>query len=219
MTTKCINCRAKQDVTKNRRNFREKYYCENCDQPFNPNQWPCPQCGTDEDVSLNPFDDNKEYYCYTCELVFNRLGPSFDPDNIEYESLKHGFDASTKQLTLDVEKTTTTSPQIYVFTLENTGHEGVEIQGRQAIAVQYRVTDDDWWTIHGNPEKFTPDEQFTLTPNESLQWDLELSRTCLGVPRVRRRERFRNGEYRLIYWGVPSSDTVLATAIEVEHLE
>lgn len=216
MVPKCTRCGSKNDATPNLTNFSHKYYCGSCDLPFNPDQWTCPLCETDEDVTQNPLDGTRDYYCYECNMQFDRLGPSFDPDTIEYGTLEHGFDSPAKQLTLAAKQTTETEPLIYKFTLKNTGQEPIEIQGDEALAFQFRVTDDDWWTVHGNPENFTPNEQFRLAPTEVLEWDLELSWKDLELPRVRICDRFESGEYRLVYWGIPASESALAANIHAE---
>jgi hypothetical protein len=197
-------------------NSADAYYCWNCDESFNPAKWSCPRCITDEPVNQNPFDDPFEFYCYDCDLAFNRLGASFDPDDIEYGTFEEGFEVPMKRLSLNVKERTKEPPRIFEFTLQNTGEKPVLVQGRLPIAVQKRVTDDDWWTIHGNPKGFTPNERSELTPGETLEWELLIFRGGVRGPGFRRKQRFREGEYRIIYWGIPAADTVLATRLQVD---
>jgi hypothetical protein len=214
--TTCPNCQSDEVVGSNVTNFAEAYYCRNCDSPFNPAKWPCPWCESDEPVNRNPFDDPCEYYCYDCDLAFNRLGASFDSADIEYGTLTEGFDSSTKRLSLDVKEGTKEFPRVFKFTLQNTGEEPVPVQGRLPIAVQSWITDDEWWTIHGNPKGFTPEERSKLLPGETLEWDLLISRSGMRGPGFDLNQRFASGKYRVIYWGVPTTDQALATCIQAE---
>lgn len=215
-TITCRNCESDETVVANETNFADAYYCHNCNQPFNPAEWPCPWCDTAEPVSLNPFDDPAEYYCYECDLAFNRLGATFTPSEVEDGSLEEGFETSDKRLSLDFREKTERPPRIFEFTLQNTGSEPVLVQGRTACAVQKYVTDGDWWTIHGNPEGHIPKERFELAPDETLAWECLFSRGAIEGPEFEINQRFTSGTYRVVYWGVPAAETVLVTHFDLE---
>lgn len=215
MVANCRYCDSTEDVVQNKTNSRHKYFCEDCDQPFNPERWECPGC--EQDVGANPLDQFFQYYCNECNMAFNRLGYNFDPDTIEKEILNQGFDTPEKELTLHVEETPESLPDTYYqFTLKNTGQELVKIQGRNAFAFQYRVTDDIWWTIYGNPEHYSPKEEIVLDPGETIEWEIQFSWKRFRIPDVNLRYTFRNGEYRLVYWGIPATESALTTSVEVE---
>lgn len=196
-------------------NSAKKYYCHGCDAHFNPEAWCCPWCGDDTDVTKNPLDDYSEYYCYACNGAFNRLGPSFDPGEIEYNVLDDGFEDPEKQLSLSLEKLETVSSETFQFTLQNTGEEPIVVREQSPIALQNLQIEEDWWTIFGDPDRYTPTERRTLEPVESIEWEVEIYWKRTRGPGFEIHQKLLSGTYRLVYWGVPDSNTDLAVKFDV----
>jgi len=197
-------------------NFADAYYCRSCENAFNPQSWPCPNCESDERAFPNPIDDHCEYYCFECDMAFNRLGPSFSPHEVEWNTLHEGFEVDEKQLELIIEKETEISRRILQCRLHNTGQQPVRVQGHRPLAIQYRVTDDEWWTIYGNPDGFSPFEGDVLHPHEHISWEIVLSWEGIAGPGFRIAQRLPSGEYRVVYWGVGTAETVLAAPVSIE---
>lgn len=209
----CPQCN--REPNENPTNAAQKYYCQSCDFHFNPETWCCPWCGKDSDVTKNPLDDHSEYYCYACNGAFNRLGPSFDPEQIEYDVLEEGFDDPGKQLSLSIERLETGPPQTFQFTLQNTGKKPAVVQGKSPIALQCLQADDDWWTIVGNPDGYTPNESQTIEAGESIDWEVEIGWKGTEGPSFALHRRLHGGDYRVVYWGIPDSNVSLAVKFEL----
>lgn len=215
----CTNCRSETAIEVNVTNHAEAYYCRACDTPVNPGTWPCPRCETDDPVFRNPFTDPCEYYCYECDMAFNRLGPSFEPETVAYGTADEAFDTATTRLELDVAAVSNTPRGCheYELTLHNAGADPIGTWGRQAIAIQHQVTESDWWTLHGNPDRQPPAMKTTLQPGQTLRWYLNIHTEGIQGPGfVVDREPLPSGPYRFVYWGIPETDVALAVRRSID---
>ena len=206
-----------ESIESNTTNWPELHYCEQCQRPFNPSAWPCPCCDDDADVTRNPLDDCSEYYCHACNVAFDRLGPDFDPELVAENELTTDVDNSPVQLVIE---TNVRSDQLRTeiqVTVRNAGATSVVTRGRDSIAIQQRVGQQDWMTLYGNPAAYTPDERVDLEPDDTLSWDLSIHPRGLDVSDIFTRCRqLLPGEFRFIYWGLEEIDAVVATRFSVD---
>lgn len=211
----CSNCHSTDHVTSNTTNYAAKYYCTDCNRVFDPDSWECPQCEDVDRVASNPFDDPAGYYCFRCDLAFNRLGFEFDPEQVRYDTTG-GADA---QLAFDVDSRpgNATGTVKCALTLENVGTTPVETLGPTPIAIQHQVSDAQWWTIHGNPDGYTPTNHITLDPGETFQREFSIEPNSIyGETISINLGPLQSGTYRILYWGLPETDTVLADRLSIE---
>ena len=214
----CPVCHSRDSVEFDVSNWPEQYYCSNCDRRFNPSEYPCLRCESDEHVSRNPLDDPLQYVCYDCEFVFHHPGPSFDASAIIEGTTEGEHVDSTSHLVFEPERPTLRLPEENRIVLRNVGSDPVLLRGRDSIALQLQYADDEWWTLYGNPDTYTPDEEFELSPDEELSWTTRFQADGIAVKSLfLRREPVLPGNYRFVYWGLESTDSVLATRFSVEH--
>lgn len=214
----CEKCHSEDSVEFNTTNYAALYWCSNCRKIFNPTAWECPSCEEVWPVSLNPFDDPYEYYCYDCDFAFNRLAPTIETPVISHETEVSQGETSEIYARLVVDKKDSTTRGVYRYgiSLQNAGDEQIQTQGRQPIAFQYQVTDDSWWTIYGNPQRFTPPEKVTLEPGEQLQWEISINPFGTSAPEFfKKRKRMPSGTYRFVYWGL-LNDRAVGAQLPVE---
>lgn len=215
----CPNCRSVEHGCLNTTNHATLYHCSNCNYAFNPPSWECPGCNQESSVSQSPLDDPWEYYCYRCDLAFNRLGPIFEPKVVEREVEIGTSERPTKRLALIVDEPDSSPRGVYAYTitLRNVGSDPIRTQGDQPIAVQYQIDKHKWWTIYGNPERFTPAETATLQPEQRFQWRTIFSPSGISGPDFSvSHDPLPSGTYRFVYWGVSETDAVLATHLQVD---
>lgn len=211
----CPTCHATDHVTNNTTNYAAKYHCSACDRVFDPDSWKCPRCEDDERVASNPFDDPADYYCYRCDLAFNRLGFEFDPERVRYEALVD----SGARLTFDVETRAGTTAGVIkcLLTLENVGSTTVETLGPASIAIQQQVSDTQWWTIHGNPDEHTIRSRVPLEAGEALRREFAIRPDGIRGEGISiNREPLPSGTYRILYWGLPETEDVIAERLTIE---
>ncbi|WP_276270933.1 hypothetical protein [Haloarcula litorea] len=213
----CPQCRSDEYIESNTTNYAAIYYCSNCNQPFDPPAWVCPSCQETSPVSQSPLDDPWEYYCYDCDLAFNRLGP--DTQIAESETEIDDAEDSTNSLMLTSEKDDDAprGAHAYTITLRNVGTDSIRTQGRQPIALQYRVDESRWWTIYGNPERFTPPETVVLEPQQQLQWQITIHpHGVSGSDFSITHDPLPSGTYRFAYWGTPADDVAIGIHLPVD---
>lgn len=213
----CPNCRSDEPVETNPTNYAALYYCSACNHPFDPREWPCPKCQKTTPVTRNPLDPHS-YYCHECEMVFNRLDPAFEREIVSSPDEKP-IDIGPHQLAFaaKIQPGSTTGTHKCGLTLRNVGSTTVRTHGPRHIALQYRVTDDEWWSIYGNPARFRSGQRTHLQPKQTLNWSLEIRpRSILGDTFEISRDAFPSGQYRVVYWGLPEADVLPAVKIPVE---
>lgn len=217
--TECPYCRSDDHLAANETNFPHAHYCTDCNQPFNPGKWPCPGCDDRWPVTRNPLDPLREYYCHECELAFNRLGPSFDSDSIADRSVTGELDGQTREVTFEVKEQSDEPPIEVAFELRNDSSVPVDVLGKTAVAVQFHVADNDWWTLLGNPDAYDQPASSELRPGEALTSTLRFHPTGIEVLATNEfllQDPLPSGEYRIVYWGLPLLDEVVAERLLLE---
>lgn len=215
----CPYCRTDEHSETNATNYAAVHYCSHCGQPFSPSAWPCPTCEAKDAVSWNPHDDPWEHYCFRCDVAFNRLGPSFDEYEVVQGTTRDSSPAAVGQAPLDIERMPTQTTGRFAFEIElrNAGSDALYVQGHSPIAVQYRVREETWWTIFGNPVGYSPDTLLELDPNQQLSWELTvLPGGLAGSDFFVKHRPLPSGEYRFVYWGFPEIDVAITQPFPIE---
>lgn len=215
----CRYCRSDDHVVPNETNFPQKYYCASCEQHFNPTKWPCPECRGESCVAQNPLDRVHAYYCYECDFAFNRLGASFDEETIWNADDHATFEDGDQRVEFHLQPTPDGQPREFTGEIRNVGETAIPTLGPYAVAVQHRVTETDWRTVFGNPEFYEPPERMELAPGDSLTFQLLFRPDGLGVAAgdtYQLSTNLQSGTYRVLYWGLESTDTVLASTVDLE---
>lgn len=215
----CPECTSEEHVVPNSTNHAVEYYCTACRQPFDVPEWDCPKCEEDTAVAQNPFDDPCNYYCYQCDLAFNRLGATFDRVVMVCESEDEAPGTVPKDLAVHFSQTYSSCRGMFQYqvALENVGPEPIRTRGRQPIAIQYRVTEDGWWTIYGNPDDFRPTEEQILSPDQRFSWEVTFHPEGISGPAFEVGQKpLPSGTYRFLYWGFPDVEETPAVCLPVE---
>jgi hypothetical protein len=120
-------------------------------------------------------------------------------------------------LTADHKDHPTKGVYVYSVTLQNQESEPILIKGPQPIAIQYRITEKDWWTIYGNPNRFTPPETVTLEPEQLLEWEIGISTSGISGPGFSlAKGPMLSGTYRFVYWGTPSDKSPIGIHLPID---
>jgi hypothetical protein len=240
----CPKCRSDELVDANPTNYAALYYCSTCNHPFDPPEWPCPNCKDTTSVSRNTHDDPFSYYCYKCDMAFNRLDPAFKRKIVSAPAgAPVNLGPAQPSFAVETYSEPGTGTHKHGLTLRNVGPTTVRTRGPRHIAIQYRVTNNRWWTIYGNPDRFRSAQQIHLQPKQTLDWSLEIgprsisARTFEISPQPKQtlnrspgvgprntsgelfevnRDAFPSGQYRVVYWGLPDADVLPAVKIPVE---